>query len=285
MDFANDEKLRMCSAAATGVYIRLMCILHKSKEYGKLKVCNEFVYTKHDTNVIQTAIQNADEKEILYSKFAENLTKQMPYTNETIKLGLLELDYYGVIRLDGDTLYQPRMVKDAALSEKRSKSVNKRWSGEKEQGESESFVHTKVDTNINTKVDTNTEYENEYEYEYNIIEEERKGVQGKREPTTKSTQRRFTPPTLEEVMEYCKERNNGIDPIQFFDFYEANGWIQGKGKPIKDWKAAVRTWERNGVVTTNGSRNGQRTETKNATGRPNEVQGSTTETRSRRSTI
>ena len=283
MDFANDEKLRMCSAAATGVYIRLMCILHKSKEYGKLKVCNEFVYTKHDTNVIQTAIQNEDAKEILYSKFAENLTKQMPYTNETIKLGLLELDYYGVIRLDGDTLYQPRMVKDAALSEKRSKSVNKRWSGEKEQGESESFVHTKVDTNINTKVDTNTEYENEYEY--NIIEEERKGVQGKRKPTTKSTQRRFTPPTIEEVMEYCQERNNGIDPIQFFDFYEANGWIQGKGKPIKDWKAAVRTWERNGVVTTNSSRNGQRTETKNATGRPNEVQGSTTETRTRRSTI
>lgn len=50
-------------------------------------------------------------------------------------------------------------------------------------------------------------------------------------------------PTLEEVSEYCKERKNGIDPVAFMDFYDTNGWVQGKGKPIKDWKAAVRTWE------------------------------------------
>ena len=42
---------------------------------------------------------------------------------------------------------------------------------------------------------------------------------------------------------YCEERRNGIDPQRFVDYYTANGWVQGKGKPIKDWKAAVRTWE------------------------------------------
>ena len=53
----------------------------------------------------------------------------------------------------------------------------------------------------------------------------------------------FIPPTLEEVTEYCRERNNGIDPQRFIDFYSAKGWMIGKNK-MKDWKAAVRTWER-----------------------------------------
>lgn len=52
-------------------------------------------------------------------------------------------------------------------------------------------------------------------------------------------------PTLDEVRAYCSERNNGVDAQRFFDYYSANGWVQGKGKPIKDWKACVRTWERN----------------------------------------
>ncbi len=51
-------------------------------------------------------------------------------------------------------------------------------------------------------------------------------------------------PTIEEVENYCKERNNNIDASSFFDYYEAKGWMIGKNK-MKDWQAAVRTWERN----------------------------------------
>lgn len=54
--------------------------------------------------------------------------------------------------------------------------------------------------------------------------------------------RGFTPPSIDEVSAYCTERNNGIDPQHFVDFYEAKGWMVGKNK-MKDWKAAVRTWE------------------------------------------
>ena len=57
--------------------------------------------------------------------------------------------------------------------------------------------------------------------------------------------KRFTPPTLEEVQAYCNERNNNVDPQHFIDYYTSNGWQVGKNK-MKDWKAAVRTWERNG---------------------------------------
>jgi hypothetical protein len=49
-------------------------------------------------------------------------------------------------------------------------------------------------------------------------------------------------PTLDEVIAYCKERGKGVDPHKWFDFYTAKGWMIGKNK-MKDWKAAVRTWE------------------------------------------
>jgi DNA-binding transcriptional MerR regulator len=52
----------------------------------------------------------------------------------------------------------------------------------------------------------------------------------------------FIVPLLQEVSAYCQERNNNVDSQKFFDFYESKGWMVGKNK-MKDWKAAVRTWE------------------------------------------
>lgn len=54
---------------------------------------------------------------------------------------------------------------------------------------------------------------------------------------------RFVKPTLEDVQAYCQERNKGVDAQKWYDYYSANGWKVGKN-PMKDWKAAVRTWER-----------------------------------------
>lgn len=56
---------------------------------------------------------------------------------------------------------------------------------------------------------------------------------------------RFTPPSVEEVSAYCQERGNGVDASRFVDFYSSKGWMVGKSK-MKDWKAAVRNWERSG---------------------------------------
>lgn len=54
---------------------------------------------------------------------------------------------------------------------------------------------------------------------------------------------RFVPPTVDEVKAYCLERKNGIDAALFVDFYATRGWTVGRGK-MRDWKAAVRTWEK-----------------------------------------
>nr|DAP40507.1 MAG TPA: hypothetical protein [Caudoviricetes sp.] len=55
--------------------------------------------------------------------------------------------------------------------------------------------------------------------------------------------RRFTPPTLDDVLAYVRERGSDVDPQRFLDFYASKGWMVGKN-PMKDWKAAVRTWEK-----------------------------------------
>jgi hypothetical protein len=60
-------------------------------------------------------------------------------------------------------------------------------------------------------------------------------------PPTKT--KRFIKPSLDEVRSYCQERQNNVDAERFIDYYESNGWKVGKN-PMKDWKAAVRTWER-----------------------------------------
>lgn len=63
--------------------------------------------------------------------------------------------------------------------------------------------------------------------------------------TNREPQKRFTPPTVEEVAAYCKERNNGINPQYFVDYHIARDWVLSNGKKMKDWKATIRTWEGN----------------------------------------
>ena len=58
----------------------------------------------------------------------------------------------------------------------------------------------------------------------------------------------FKQPTIEQVKEYCLERNKGVDPDRWFDFYVSKGWLVGKTK-MKDWKASVRTWEKETLVS------------------------------------
>ena len=62
---------------------------------------------------------------------------------------------------------------------------------------------------------------------------------------------RFKKPDVNEIADYCKERNNGLDAETFFDFYESKDWKVGKNK-MKDWKACVRTWEKRNNNKTKG---------------------------------
>ena len=68
-----------------------------------------------------------------------------------------------------------------------------------------------------------------------------------KEKETQKEKKMFTPPTLAQVQAYCAGRGSPVDPQRFVDFYTANGWRLGPN-PMRDWKAALRTWERRGAT-------------------------------------
>lgn len=107
-DFLTDEKLMECSAASTGIYIKIMCIMHKSDEYGTILLKQK---DKHNP----TTVQN----------FASKLTKHLPYNHNEILIALTELISEGVLQIDGDKLIQKRMVRDNEISIKRAESGSK----------------------------------------------------------------------------------------------------------------------------------------------------------------
>lgn len=72
------------------------------------------------------------------------------------------------------------------------------------------------------------------------------------EQIQKKNRGRFTPPSIDQVRAYCQERGNQVDPERFVDHYTSNGWQVGKNK-MKDWKAAVRTWEKSTNENTRGN--------------------------------
>ena len=167
-DFLTDEKLIECSAESTGVYIRLLCIMHKAQEYGTILLK-------------QKDKQNGS---TLFN-FASKLSKQMPWDTATILRGLEELVSEGVVTIEGDKLYQKRMVKDGKVSDARASAGKK--GGQKsrqkieEAASSSSFASGFASDFAQAKIQANTENEND---NYNntpigVVEEEKeRGCRG-----------------------------------------------------------------------------------------------------------
>ena len=139
-DFLTDEKLIECSPSATGIYIRLLCIMHKSDEYGTILL-------KQKDKQTSKQVEN----------FAYKLAKHMPYSSDIIHKGLHELLNEGVLQLKDDKLLQKRMIRDNEISIKRAEAGQK--GGKKTQFASK-FAKAKDKANA----------ENEYESE-NVIKE------------------------------------------------------------------------------------------------------------------
>ena len=140
-DFMSDEKLRECSAQSIGVYIFIMCFMHKSDVYGKILLRQKDRQSESDSK-----------------NFAYKLSKHLPFTTDVVEKSINELLEEKVIFIDGDFLVQKRMVKDNAISNARSKAGKK---GAKTTNNKQNFVATKVATNY--------ENENEVENESVII--------------------------------------------------------------------------------------------------------------------
>lgn len=155
LDFLVDEKLAYCSAESTGVYIRLMCILHKMPEYG-------VVTLKEREKKSDDTIRN----------FADQLSYLMPYQVDVIDRSLRELVSEGVLTLEGERLYQKRMVKDGEISAKRSDagkrgadSTNSRFAAANLSANGSANTSASSPANVSANHPANSENEIEYEIE------------------------------------------------------------------------------------------------------------------------
>ena len=114
---------------------------------------------------------------------------------------------------------------------------------QRENGKKGGRPKTQQNPNKPTETQINPNEPNKTLKEKERKEKESKEKENNEKKSPSEIYRRFTPPTIQEVRDYCKERGNNVDPERFVDFYSSKGWKVGN-QPMKDWKAAVRTWEK-----------------------------------------
>ena len=127
--------------------------------------------------------------------------------------------------------------------ERNRRNVMQRWKKLENNGNTTANGDIRSNT-TNTENENGKENENEKENTPTTkvvgdIDKEKASKEVKKKAATPT---RFVKPTVEQVESYCKERGNFVNAQSFVDFYESKGWVVGKS-PMKDWKAAVRTWE------------------------------------------
>lgn len=163
----------------------------------------------------------------LEDDFAAELALDLDEDEDNVKITLAYLQNCGLIETsDNVNFFLPYVVENTG-SEGASA---KRWRDWKARQDA-------LETNTEQ-----TQYKQITNGEKEIEKEKEIEIELERE-LDKPRSTRFTPPTVEEVSSYCQERKNGIDAQRFVDYYNSRGWMLGKTK-MKDWKAAVRTWER-----------------------------------------
>jgi uncharacterized protein YdaU (DUF1376 family) len=210
-DYLTDEKLNMCAPASQGIYIKILCIMHKSEHYG----C---ILLKQKDKQVENVCLN----------FAAKLARLLPFTVDEINVAIADLIDEKVLYLDGDMLCQKRMIKDNSISISRAKAGTK--GGETTQKRIKKFAKPKDEANsVNEYEDVN---EDELTNRINSI---KKGVKPKDRI-----------PSLESFIAYGLEKaaanNLNVTRTALSMKYEAwkeAGWVNGNGNEVKNWKASL----------------------------------------------
>lgn len=167
----------------------------------------------------------------LEDDFASELALDLDEKEENVQITVQYLLKSGLLEMCSDEEYYLPDTKDSTGCETAAASRMRKCRAKKEQLERNN-VTPKLQNGYG-EIEKEIEIEKELEIE--------KDTKANKSPTKA---KRFVKPTLSEIEQYCIERNNNVNAEQFFDYYESNGWKVGKNS-MKDWKAAVRTWERN----------------------------------------
>lgn len=216
------------------------------KRYYWLKLHRDF-FKRHDIKIVE-AMPNGKDYVLLYLKLLLEsvdhegrlrFSETIPYDEQMI--AIITNTNIDTVRA-AMTIFQKLNLVDVLddqtifLEEAQKLLGCEAWSTERSRNFRESkrnqinALHCNADA---TKCNEEIEIEKEIELDRDIA-------------ANKSPKNTFKKPTVDEILKYCGERNNLVDPVRFFDFYESKGWMIGKTK-MKDWQAAVRNWERGDV--------------------------------------
>lgn len=168
----------------------------------------------------------------LEDDFASELALDLDEKEENVQITIQYLLKSGLLEMCSDEEYYLPDTKDSTGCETAAASRMRRCRAKKDKLERNNV--TPMLQNGYGEIEKELEIEKEKELEIEL------DTKANKSPTKA---KRFVKPTLSEVKQYCVERNNNVNAEQFYDYYESNGWKVGKNS-MKDWKAAVRTWER-----------------------------------------
>ena len=245
-DIFDDEKILLIESmperdSIIVIWFKLLCMAGKQNNGGVFMLNDRIAYTD----------------EMLSTIFRRPLN--------TVRMALKAFENFGMIEIVNDVITIPNWEKHQSLDriEKGREQAKKRMAAMRERQRQIALKENTVcdvTQDVTQDVTRNSSVTGGEQLRYvTAIEREGEGEregekrERKKERETRKTAPRFATPTLQEIKDYCFERKNNVDAERFFDYYSANGWVQGKGKPIKDWKACVRTWERNQYGGNTGS--------------------------------
>lgn len=217
-DIFSDEKILLIEQMPDAdsllvIWFKLLCMAGKENNYGVFLMRNRMPYTE----------------EMLATIFRRSLN--------TVRLALSTFEAFGMIEIEDDIICIPNWEKHQNIDgmekmKEQNRIRQRRYRERQKQALLSGDNVISRDSNALDKI-RKEEDKKRIEKNNNI------GDSPESQPVTK----RFIPPSIEEVKEYCLERMNNVDAEAFVDFYASKGWMVGKNK-MKDWKAAVRTWEK-----------------------------------------
>lgn len=265
-DLLADEKLAKCDkAGAWGAYLALLNIMAMEPVRGCIRLRDWDTRPDNKRYSLVANFERANSLKARASAFAKVVSQRTPLRGKALVEGIEQLIQFGVVVIHGDALIQPRMFREG-------RGQLEGYKPEAEQDGTEALRVTDAPADPAPSEpqkphDSNTEkarvrdsrkhayvrFENESENN-NIDNNGNTGGVGEREnggetktpdnsPAKRKRAAPFTPPTQEEVTAYCQEKGYTFDPVQFWNHYEANGWVQGRGKPVRKWQACCVTWQ------------------------------------------
>lgn len=223
-DIFDDEKILLIEALPEAdsiivIWFKMLCLAGKLNSCGVLVLNDKIVYTE----------------EMLSQIFRRPLN--------VIRLALTTFERFGMIEIVNDTITIPNWEKHQNIEGmERIREQTRKRVAEYREREKQKLLGVTADVTLRNATDIDIDIERKKEKKN---KEHLKGeCEGESTKKPKRASKAFFKPTVEEIRAYCEERGNGIDPEEFFDKYEGNGWVDKNGNPMKDWKATIRTWER-----------------------------------------